>query len=109
MDRCYINLAIVEHFAMNTSRAEEDDATQKASSFSLLARLKTESPVKAMGVTLPTLFKPCTARGDQDRRLGRILIRGRAGVGKTTLPQENYPQFFPRRYVAGLQLWFLIK
>ncbi|GAB1216032.1 hypothetical protein ATERTT37_005233 [Aspergillus terreus] len=93
MDRCYINLALVEHSGVNTSRAEEDDAGQKASPFSLFARLKTERPDKTIEVLLPTLFEPRQAHGGQKRRPHRILIHGRAGVGKTTLCKKIIHDF----------------
>jgi nucleoside-triphosphatase THEP1 len=93
MDRCYINLALVEHSGVNTSRAEEDDAGQKASPFSLFARLKTERPDKTIEVLLPTLFEPRQAHGGQKCRPHRILIHGRAGVGKTTLCKKIIHDF----------------
>ncbi|KAL6231121.1 hypothetical protein BDW75DRAFT_233868 [Aspergillus navahoensis] len=93
MDRCYINLAIVERLAVNASRAEEKKASQKTSPFSLLARLKTEPPDKAIEVILPSLFEPRQARDGEYRRPSRILIRGRAGVGKTTLCKKLIHDF----------------
>ncbi|KAG2414059.1 hypothetical protein HFD88_003250 [Aspergillus terreus] len=93
MDRCYINLALVEQSAVSASRAEEDDAGQKASPFSLFARLKTERPDKTIEVTLPALFEPRQARDGQRRRPNRILIHGRAGVGKTTLCKKIVHDF----------------
>ena len=93
MDRCYINLALVEHSGVSDNRAEEDDASQKASPFSLFARLKTERPDESMEVALPTLFEPRQARDGQMRRPNRILVRGRAGVGKTTLCKKIVHDF----------------
>jgi hypothetical protein len=93
MDRCYINLAIVEQPGGKASRSDDEDRAQKASPFSLLARLKVETPDKPIEVTLPTLFKPRKARDGQERRPSRILIRGRAGVGKTTLCKKIVYEF----------------
>ncbi|KAK4107003.1 hypothetical protein N656DRAFT_849775 [Canariomyces notabilis] len=92
MDRCYINLAIVEQPGDKTSRSDEGTA-QKGSPFSLLARLKVETPDKTIEVTLPTLFNPRKARDGEERLPRRILIRGRAGVGKTTLCKKIVYEF----------------
>ncbi|KAL5358354.1 hypothetical protein BJX96DRAFT_39877 [Aspergillus floccosus] len=102
MNRCYINLALVEHSAVNASRGEEDDAGQKASPFSLFARLKTERPDEPIEVTLPTLFEPRQAPDGQKRRPHRILIRGRAGVGKTTLCKKIIHDFTHNGMWKGL-------
>ncbi|KAK4107017.1 hypothetical protein N656DRAFT_772883 [Canariomyces notabilis] len=93
MDRCYINLAIVEQPGDKTSRPDEEGTAQKDSPFSLLARLKVETPDKTIEVTLPTLFKPRKARDGEERQPRRILIRGRAGVGKTTLCKKIVYEF----------------
>ncbi|KAK3307826.1 armadillo-type protein [Chaetomium strumarium] len=85
MEQCYINLAVVEQADHNPGRSEQGDAERKSSPFSLPARLKVETPVKDKQVSLPCLFD---ARKRQDSTTAppqRILIRGQAGVGKTTL------------------------
>ncbi|KAI9037821.1 NACHT domain-containing protein [Aspergillus affinis] len=79
MDRCYINLAIIEHSAENNSHGKGEYIARKASPFSLHARLKTETPDKAIKVTLPTLFE---SRKSKD-----------AGVGKTTLCKKIVHDF----------------
>ena len=86
MDQCYINLAIIEQH-----RSEEDSKTQ-SSPFSLSARLKVESVDKDMQVELSTLFGP-RQRGAFETNPRRILIRGRAGVGKTTLCKKIVHEF----------------
>ncbi|KAK3299591.1 armadillo-type protein [Chaetomium fimeti] len=86
MDQCYINLAIVEQY-----RSEEESKTQ-SSPFSLSARLKIETLYKNIQVELPTLFRP-RKRGDVQTNPRRILIRGRAGVGKTTLCKKIVHEF----------------
>jgi len=63
---------------------EEGDEASKSSPFSLHARLKAETPDKTIQVDLPAVFNP-RKRGDGEVNPRRILIRGRAGVGKTTL------------------------
>jgi hypothetical protein len=90
---CYINLAIVEQPAEKASRLEAEAAAQKASPFSLLNRLKVKTLDKEIKVTLPTLFRPRKVRDGQDRRPSRILIRGRAGVGKTALCKKIVYEF----------------
>ncbi|KAK3364019.1 armadillo-type protein [Lasiosphaeria hispida] len=92
MDRCYINLAIVEQPGDKICHSDKGTA-QKASPFSLLTRLKVERPDKTVEVTLPTLFKPRKARDGQEKRPSRILIRGQAGVGKTTLCKKIVHDF----------------
>ncbi|RYP18646.1 hypothetical protein DL767_009791 [Monosporascus sp. MG133] len=93
MDRCYINLAIIEQPSDSAGRSKEGDTTQQSSPFSLLARLKVETPAKEIEVTLPNLFEPRKTRDGQTRRPSRILIRGRAGVGKTTLCKKIVYEF----------------
>jgi HEAT repeat protein len=93
MDRCYINLAIVEKTGENAPPSKGEDEAQKVSPFSLLARLKVETLDKTIEVTLPTLFKRRKARDGQKRQPSRILIRGRAGVGKTTLCKKIVYEF----------------
>ncbi|KAI6777684.1 nacht nucleoside triphosphatase [Emericellopsis cladophorae] len=88
IDRCYINLAIVEQHRETTHRlekdSEEEDVAPKSSPFSLQARLRAETPDRTAQVELPAIFNP-RRRGNTEVNPRRILIRGRAGVGKTTL------------------------
>ncbi|KAK4206044.1 hypothetical protein QBC37DRAFT_301588, partial [Rhypophila decipiens] len=89
MDRCYINLAIVEGTSENADRSkkesEEKDAALQSSPFSLSARLKVETPDKIIQVELPSLFDEREDSDGKTMQPRRVLIRGRAGVGKTTL------------------------
>lgn len=93
MDRCYINLAIVEQSSDNTTRAEEGDTAQQSSPFSLLARLKLETPDEEIEAKLPNLFEPRKTRDGQTKRPSQILIRRRTGVGKTTLYKKIVYEF----------------
>ncbi|KAH8802907.1 nucleoside phosphorylase domain-containing protein [Xylogone sp. PMI_703] len=80
IDSCYINLAIVEQ-----DHPTHANMLRESLPFSIFARLKVEAINKDKQVRLPELFEP---REQQDRPNiipKRILIRGRAGVGKTTL------------------------
>ncbi|EPE07012.1 peptidase c14 [Ophiostoma piceae UAMH 11346] len=90
MDQCYINLSVVEYTGKTGCRQE--DAARKPSPFSLLARLKVETP-DSTDVTLPSLFEPRKAHDGQERQPSRILIRGRAGMGKTTLCKMIVSEF----------------
>lgn len=97
MDQCYINLAIIEQSSYRTARTKEGDATKQSSPFSLLARLKLETPHKEIEAALPNLFEPRETRNVQTKRPSRILIRGRAGVGKTTLCKKIVYEFTYRK------------
>ncbi|KAJ8110970.1 hypothetical protein ONZ43_g5735 [Nemania bipapillata] len=95
MDRCYINLAIIEQLNNRYSHPIEN------SPFSLLARLKVEKSQKGKDVTLSTLFEPRETLNGQSRP-SRILIRGRAGVGKTTLCKKIVYEFTYGELWVGL-------
>ncbi|KAI0401005.1 ARM repeat-containing protein [Xylaria palmicola] len=84
LNQCYINLAIVEQSSEKDKLNERGERTQESSPFSLSARLKVEMPYNGKAIALPALFGPReTPNGYISPR--RIMIRGRAGVGKTTL------------------------
>lgn len=101
MDQCYINLAIVETSNRKADRlkegsdeekgSEEEEGSDEADStpqylpFSILARQKVGMPDKTAQVEFASLFND--RKGPQSKTIKprRILIRGRAGVGKTTL------------------------
>ncbi|KAK4182093.1 hypothetical protein QBC35DRAFT_421305, partial [Podospora australis] len=96
MERCYINLAIVEEPRRKAGYAEEgseQDAAPRTSHFSLAARLKVETPEKNMQVELSSLFDPRKDSNGQMIQPRRILIRGSAGVGKTTLCKKMVHDF----------------
>ncbi|KAJ8123683.1 hypothetical protein O1611_g9537 [Lasiodiplodia mahajangana] len=101
MDQCYINLTIVEQSRDGATGSARRFGIQGASPFSLLARLGVETPQEGKEVTLPTLFEPRMIR-DSEMRPSRILIRGRAGVGKTTLCKKIIYDFTRRRLWRGL-------
>ncbi|KAI0406345.1 armadillo-type protein [Xylaria palmicola] len=87
MELCYINLAIVEQ--------RHDGETSKASrsSFSLSARLKIETPNEDCQVELSTIFNHRKTKNGNTIKPRRILIRGQAGVGKTTLCKKIVHDF----------------
>ena len=78
IESCYINLALVKQLDNNDRRNE-------SSSFSLAARLKVEVSQKDEQVALSEIFASRKGLDGKDLTPRRILIRGRAGVGKTTL------------------------
>ncbi|ERF73784.1 hypothetical protein EPUS_09250 [Endocarpon pusillum Z07020] len=99
LDQCYINLAIVEEPRKNAQHAEEgsgEDVSPHVSPFSLTARLSVETPEKNVQVELPSLFDPRKDSNGQTAESRRILIRGRAGVGKTTLCKKMVHEFARR-------------
>jgi HEAT repeat protein len=89
MDQCYINLAIVEHSGHDAAHSEGS----KTDPFSLLARLKIETPDKDIQIELKTLFNPRKGPDGHTIQPRRIFIRGRAGVGKTTLCKKMVHDF----------------
>ncbi|KAI0409706.1 nacht nucleoside triphosphatase [Xylaria palmicola] len=95
MDQCYINLSIVQTSVGNVGfyRKEEDRAVNQPSPFSLQKRLQIDTPDKDKLVELSTLFSPRTMRNKETIHPRRILIRGRAGVGKTTLCKKIVFEF----------------
>ncbi|RYP25792.1 hypothetical protein DL768_011824 [Monosporascus sp. mg162] len=95
MDRCYINLAIVVEAkkSRHPEEGSEKDAASHTSPFSLAARLKVETPETSIQVELRSLFDQRKDSNGQTIQPRRILIRGRAGVGKTTLCKKMVHDF----------------
>ncbi|KAI9037202.1 uncharacterized protein KD926_000776 [Aspergillus affinis] len=95
MGQCYINLAIVEHPSQNADhfKKEQEEGNTSSSPFSILARLKVETPDRKIQVELPTLFNARKGSNYHMAQPRRILIRGRAGVGKTTLCKKIVHDF----------------
>ncbi|KAK4079164.1 hypothetical protein Trihar35433_269 [Trichoderma harzianum] len=91
MDQCYINLAVVEHHNQNAGRPIERRETP--SQFSLFHRQKVETPEKSIQVELATIFNQRNGRDGKLVQPRRIFIRGRAGVGKTTLCKKIVYEF----------------
>ncbi|KAH8892160.1 hypothetical protein GQ53DRAFT_863925 [Thozetella sp. PMI_491] len=90
MDQCYINLAIIEQPVKIIDRSEEGsegNIAPQSSPVSLRARLKVETPDRKLQLELPTIFNPRKGRGGNTTQPRRIMIRGYAGVGKTTLSE----------------------
>ncbi|KAI1477675.1 armadillo-type protein [Daldinia eschscholtzii] len=88
LDQCYINLTILKHHG-SIPKTEEDQSSQ----FSLSNRLSVKPPPKELQVELPALFNPRKLEDGSGKAPRRILIRGRAGVGKTTLCKKIVHDF----------------
>ncbi|KAF5697144.1 ARM repeat-containing protein [Fusarium mundagurra] len=85
MDQCYINLVILQHYNYRTKPSSEESIKHQSSPFSLLARLKLDTPCQDTRVSLISLFSPRRRRDGGMAPPERIFISGQAGVGKTTL------------------------
>ncbi|KAI1087121.1 armadillo-type protein [Rostrohypoxylon terebratum] len=88
MKQCYINLAIVD-FKRDSHNRPEIQSTP----FSLFSRLEAEIPDEKSLIELPNLFAPRKLPKGGTKEPRRILIRGRAGVGKTTLCKKIVHDF----------------
>ncbi|KUL81425.1 hypothetical protein ZTR_09753 [Talaromyces verruculosus] len=100
MQQCYINLSIIEYKQNDQNMPPQEKSL--SSTFSLPNRLKLRADNPEKEVTLPQLFherKMLDGRKSQPRR---ILIRGRAGVGKTTLCKKIVHDFLHQQMWADL-------
>ncbi|PNP46668.1 hypothetical protein TGAMA5MH_01618 [Trichoderma gamsii] len=91
MDQCYINLAVVEQRGQGSERPTTEDA--KSSPFSIFKRQRIEIPDTTVQVELAAVFNQRQERNGEIVQPRRILIRGRAGVGKTTLCKKIVHEF----------------
>lgn len=98
MAQCYINLSITEHARENDKQLLSDRAA-RSSDFTLFSRMKVPTSNTDKNVTLPKLFEKWNCPDGTEARPKRILIRGRAGVGKTTLCKKIIHDFL------HAQLW----
>lgn len=109
LDQCYINLAILEQTSEVTDRKQRAGA--QASRHSIFARQRVETPDQASRVDLATLFDPRMADDGSHLHPRRILIRGQAGVGKTTLCKKMVNDFIrntPDMEMSLHRSWALI-
>ncbi|RDA93011.1 hypothetical protein CP533_0714 [Ophiocordyceps camponoti-saundersi (nom. inval.)] len=84
MRQCYINLAVIQQ-----SKGQKKPTIP----MSLFARLNVETPRKTARVNLATIFDERKRPDGSMMRPRRILIRGSAGVGKTTLCKKMVHEF----------------
>ncbi|KAI0545318.1 hypothetical protein F4679DRAFT_561655 [Xylaria curta] len=90
IDQCYINLAIVTHLE---AAQLEKDTSDDTLPFSRSSRLRIETPAERRQVKLSALFNPRQMRDGSRKYPRRILIRGNAGIGKTTLCKKIVHDF----------------
>jgi hypothetical protein len=100
MDQCYINLAIVQQHHQDArstggkdAASGDSNAAQRSSPFSLLARLRVKEQNEGTHVPLSTIFDSRKGRDGHKKQPRRVLIRGQAGVGKTTLCKKMVYDF----------------
>ena len=82
MDQCYINLVIVKHTNLDTTAAEE-----------IITELDDMATSQMAQYDLQTLFNERIGENDLIIKPRRIFIRGRPGVGKTTLCKKIVHDF----------------
>ncbi len=97
MEHCYINLAIVEHEKEKireedkSQEGEEEETNEEKEEPNYFYRLPSVEAIRSNPqklVQLEKLFDPRELSKDKTITPKRILIRGRAGVGKTTLSKK---------------------
>lgn len=97
-NQCYINLSLVE-------RSQGEDVStpdQGPSRFTLFKSLQVGRADKAKNVNLTRLFDDRESSDGMTIRPRRILIRGRAGVGKSTLCKKIVYDFLHGQLWEGL-------
>ncbi len=88
MEHCYINLVMVEH---EKNRKEEKEAKEERLVLEHFHRLPSFEAIDSNQqklVQLDKIFEPRELNQGKKMTPKRILIRGRAGVGKTTLSKK---------------------
>ncbi|PKS10409.1 hypothetical protein jhhlp_002160 [Lomentospora prolificans] len=101
IDQCYINLVLVEHTSGVSNSTEDENNGPQSSPFSLTSRLKIEKLDATQTIALPALFDPRKVHGLKVNPR-RVLIHGRAGVGKTTLCKKIVLDFLEKRMWSNL-------
>ncbi|KUL81955.1 hypothetical protein ZTR_10973 [Talaromyces verruculosus] len=100
MQQCYINLSIIEYKQNGQNMPPQEKSL--SSTFSLPNRLKLRADDPEKEVTLPQLFLKRKLLDGRKAQPRRILIRGRAGVGKTTLCKKIVHDFLRQQMWADL-------
>ncbi|KAK2616464.1 hypothetical protein QQS21_000506 [Conoideocrella luteorostrata] len=90
MEQCYVNLSVVEK---SVERADETNLSSGPSPFSLFSRQRVTTPDETIQVDLAKMFNTREQPNCGWVKPRRILIRGRAGVGKTTLCKKIISEF----------------
>lgn len=92
IDKSYINLSIVEQPGSNIGHVEQRAATQRTHQAALLGRPEAENWDRRIPVNLSEIFRPHKL-GKEEKATVRVLIWGRAVVGKTTLCKRIVREF----------------
>ncbi|KAI0182207.1 pfs domain-containing protein [Xylaria flabelliformis] len=90
VEKCYINLVVINRLA---EKEKGQEYPTQSSQFSLHSRLKIETPDESMQVDMRHLFDRCEVDMGSTMQHKRVLIRGHAGVGKTTLCKKIVHDF----------------
>jgi HEAT repeat protein len=92
MESCYVNLAIIQDSAKEENRSGREDISQ-FSPFSLDHRLNIQTPSDDKKVEIEHLFDARETGKDSPKPPRKILIRGQAGIGKSTLCKKFVHNF----------------
>ncbi len=109
MEHCYINLAIVEN---KREKAREEEGKVALNPFHRLPSAEAIHSNPQKLVPLDKLFEPRALNKGRTASPKRILIRGRAGVGKTTLSKKivyDYTQQGQWRDRFDYMLWIPLR
>lgn len=98
MAKCYINLAVVRHMPLNNTAPSNEEA----SPFNTFRRLGVDDRDTKQCVDLAKMFDSRHTSQGLMKAPRRILIRGRAGVGKTTLCKKIVFEFERRNMWSDL-------
>ncbi|KAI1114174.1 armadillo-type protein [Nemania sp. NC0429] len=91
MERCYVNLVIIAGSSQKDKHLRQH--ASQTSQFSLANRLNIETPETDLQIALEHLFGQPNIESEQIPPPKRILIRGHAGVGKSTLCKKIVHDF----------------
>ncbi|KAF8950975.1 hypothetical protein BGZ46_004225, partial [Entomortierella lignicola] len=92
LDSCYVNLAIVE--ASSQRKRDKSDLESKAKAFQRLpSRGESTDANMELSIPLEQLFDKRKLRDGNEAEPKRILVYGRAGVGKSTLCKKIVHSF----------------
>ncbi|KAF5570594.1 NACHT LRR PYD domain-containing protein [Fusarium phyllophilum] len=93
LEQCYINLMVIPHTRNQTSRLSNLTPNNKITNLSLFRRLNVHGPDGGVRVRFHDIFNTARAHGAASNHSTRILIRGQAGVGKTTFCKKAVHDF----------------
>ncbi|KAJ6032487.1 peptidase C14 [Penicillium herquei] len=105
LDQCYVNLAIVEQTSKEKNRKTQTD--RKPAHQSLFARQGVETPDETVQIQISEIFDPRKSNDHSESQVHprRVLMRGRAGVGKTTLCKKIVNDFISPKQTPINMAW----